>query len=99
MLSVIFWTEYLLDLALYNCKYFNGCHFSPDDANLFCSCCIFLTLNQVDVVEAFNSTSMYLDDLLNIYNLHIIHMVGQIYPAEVQLGEQIILLLKHHFCI
>ena len=36
--------------------------------------------NQADVIEAFNSTSRYLDDLLNIYNPYFEGMVKQIYP-------------------
>ena len=43
--------------------------------------------NQSDVVEAFNSTSRYLDDLLNIDNPYFEQMVGQIYPAELQLNK------------
>ena len=39
-----------------------------------CSYCLFLTLNQVDVVEAFNFTLKYLDDLLNIYNPSILNI-------------------------
>ena len=38
--------------------------------------------NQGDFIEAFNSTSRYLDDLLNIDNLYFEHMVVQIYPTE-----------------
>ena len=34
--------------------------------------------NQADVIEAFNSTSRYLDDLLNIDNLYFEGMVNQI---------------------
>ena len=37
--------------------------------------------NQVDIIEAFNSTSRYLDDLLNIDNIYFEQMVGPIYPA------------------
>ena len=36
--------------------------------------------NQADVIEAFNSTSMYLDDLLNIDSPYFEGMVKQIYP-------------------
>ena len=36
--------------------------------------------NQTDIVEAFNSTSRSLDDLLNIDNSYFEQMVGQIYP-------------------
>ena len=42
---------------------------------------------QADVIEAFNSTSRYLDDLLNIDNPYFEGMVGQIYPAELQLNK------------
>ena len=38
--------------------------------------------NPVDVVEAFNSSSRYLDDLLNIDNSYFEQMVSQIYPTE-----------------
>ena len=34
--------------------------------------------NQADVVEAFNSTPIYLDDLLNINNPYLEQMVSQI---------------------
>ena len=37
--------------------------------------------NQADIIEAFNSTSRYLDDLLNIDNPYFEQMVGQIYPT------------------
>ena len=39
-------------------------------------------LNLFDVIEAFNSTSRYLDDLLNNYNPYFIQLVGQIYLTE-----------------
>ena len=35
----------------------------------------------------FNSTSIYLDDLLNIDNPYFEQMVGQIYPTELQLNK------------
>ena len=38
--------------------------------------------NQSDVIEAFNSTSRYLDDLLNIDNNFCDSMVNRIYPSE-----------------
>ena len=41
--------------------------------------------NQADIIEAFNSTSRYLDDLLNIDNPYFEQMVGLIYPTERQL--------------
>ena len=39
------------------------------------------------MLYAFNSTSRYLDDLLNIDNIHFEHMVHRIYPAELQLNK------------
>ena len=42
---------------------------------------------QYDVNEAFNSTSSYLDDLLNIDNPYFAQMVSQIYSTELQLNN------------
>ena len=43
--------------------------------------------NQTDIIEAFNSTSRYLDDLINIDNPYFEQMIGQIHPTEPQLNE------------
>ena len=43
--------------------------------------------NQADVDEAFNSTSRYLHDLLNIDNPYLEQMVSQIYHTELQLNK------------
>ena len=43
--------------------------------------------NQADVIEAFNSLSRYLDDLLNIDKPYFESMVNQIYPPELQLNK------------
>ena len=43
--------------------------------------------NQTDIIEALNSTSRYLDDLLNTNNPYFEQMVGQIYPPELQLNK------------
>ena len=40
--------------------------------------------NQTGVIEACNSTSRYLDDLLNINKPYFEQMVDQIYPTELQ---------------
>ena len=42
---------------------------------------------QTDIIEAFNSTSRYLDDLLNIDNtcIYFDQMMDRIYPTELQL--------------
>ena len=40
-----------------------------------------------EVIEAFNSTSWYLDDLLSIDNIYFDGMVNHIYPSELQLNK------------
>ena len=40
---------------------------------------------QADDIDAFNTTSRYLDDILNINNVSFDNMVSQIYPSELQL--------------
>ena len=42
---------------------------------------------QADVIDAFNTTSKYVDDILNINNVYFDNMVSQIYPSELQLYE------------
>ena len=44
-------------------------------------------IHQNDIIEAFNSTSRYLDDLLNIDYPYFEQMVGQIYFTELQLNK------------
>ena len=39
------------------------------------------------LVDAFNTTSRYLDDILNINNLYFDNVVSQIYPPELQLNK------------
>ena len=46
-----------------------------------------ILMYQADVIEAFNSTSMYLDDLLSIHNPYCEGMVNQMYPPELQLNK------------
>ena len=43
--------------------------------------------NQTDIIEAFNSISRYLDDLLNIDYSYFEQMVGQTYPTELHLNK------------
>ena len=43
--------------------------------------------NQSGVIEAFNSTSRYLDDQLNIDNNFFDSMVNRVYPSELQLNK------------
>ena len=47
-----------------------------------------------DLIDAFNLSPKYLDDLLNIDNIHFEHMVHRIYPADLQLIEAKLLILK-----
>ena len=42
---------------------------------------------QADVIDAFNTTSRYLDDILNINNVYFDNMVSQIYASELQLNK------------
>ena len=70
-----------------------GTNCAPLVADLFLFCYerdFMLSLsedNQSDVIEAFNSTSRYLDDLLNINNNLFDSMVNHIYPSEPQLNK------------
>ena len=43
--------------------------------------------NQSEIIEAFSSTSRYLDDLLNIDNTYFDGLISQIYPQELQLNK------------
>ena len=45
-------------------------------------------VNQAHAIKAFNSTSRYLDDILNIYTPLFEGIVNQIYPPELQLKSQ-----------
>ena len=42
---------------------------------------------QVDVIDAFKTTSRYLDYILNIHNVYFDSIVGQVYPSELQLNK------------
>ena len=41
---------------------------------------------QADIIDAFNTTSRYLDDILNINNIYFDNMVRKIYHEELQLN-------------
>ena len=70
-----------------------GTNCAPLVADLFLFCYerdFMLSLsedNQSDVIEAFNFTSRYLDDLLNTGNNFFDSMVNYIYPSELQLNK------------
>ena len=67
-----------------------GC--APLVADLFLFCCegdFVVSLSddgQADVVDAFNTASRYLDDILNINYVYFDNMVGQVCPSGLQLG-------------
>ena len=42
---------------------------------------------QANVIDACNTTSRYLDDILNINNVYFDNMVCLIYPSELQLNK------------
>ena len=42
---------------------------------------------QADVIDEFNTTSRYLDDILNINKVNVANMVSHIYPSELQLNK------------
>ena len=42
---------------------------------------------QADVIDAFNTTSRYLDNILNINDVYFDKMVNQLYMSELQLNK------------
>ena len=52
---------------------------------------------QADIIDAFNTTFRYLDNILNIHNVYFDDMVSQIYPSELQFNKLIPLILKPRF--
>ena len=70
-----------------------GTTFAPLVADLFLFCyerdfmLFFSEDNQSDVIEAVNSTSRYLENLLNIDNNFFDSMVNRIYPSKLQLNK------------
>ena len=42
---------------------------------------------QADVIDAFNTTSRHLEDILNINKIYLDNMVSQIYPSKLQLNK------------
>ena len=70
-----------------------GTNCAPLVADLFLFCYerdVVMSLSddkQAYVIDAFNTTSRYLDDILNINNVYFDNMVSQIYPSELQLNK------------
>ena len=42
---------------------------------------------QADIIDAFNTTSRYLDDILNINNVFFDIMVSKIFPSELHINK------------
>ena len=70
-----------------------GTNCAPMVADLFLFCYdrdFMMSLSddkQADVIVALNTTSRYLDDILNINNVYFDNMVSQIYPSELKLNK------------
>ena len=70
-----------------------GTNCAPLVADLFLFCYerdfmdSFTKEKRYDLRDASNSTSRYLDDLLDMHNIHFEYMVHRIYPAELQLNK------------
>ena len=59
---------------------------APLVADLFLFC-YERDLMVADIIDAFNTLSRYLDDILNINNIYFDNSVSQIYPTELQLNK------------
>ena len=70
-----------------------GTNFAPLVANLFLFFYerdFMMSLSddkQADIIDCFNTTSNYLDDILNINNVYFDTMVSQIYPSDLLLNK------------
>ena len=70
-----------------------GTYFAPSVADLFLFCYerdFVMSLSEdkeADIIDVFNTTSRYLDDILNFNNVYFNTMVCQIYPSELQLNK------------
>ena len=70
-----------------------GTHCAPLVADLFLFCYerdFMMSLSddkQADIIMAFNTTSRYLDDILNLNIIYFDNIVCQIYPSELQLNK------------
>ena len=68
----------------------NNCARLVADLFLFCyqrDFMMSLSGDKADVIDAFDTTSRYLDDILNINNVYFDKMVSQIYPSELLLNK------------
>ena len=69
-----------------NCRYVTYCVSLVADLLLFCYERV-SEVTQSEVIEAFHSTSRYLDGLLSIDNSFFDRMVNRSYPSELQLNK------------
>ena len=66
---------------------------APVVADLFLFCYerdIMMSLSddkQADIIDAFNTTYRYLDDILNINNVYFDNLLSKLYPSELQLNK------------
>ena len=44
-------------------------------------------VKHADIIDAFNTSSRYLDGILNMNNVYLYNMVSQIYSSELQLNK------------
>ena len=80
----IFWIIFLLDLELNFTGKILVLRWELIVLLLLQICSLFVMR---EIIEAFISTSRYLDDLLNIDNIYFDQMVDRIYPTELQLNR------------
>ena len=70
-----------------------GTNCAPLVADMFLFCYerdVLMSLSDdkhTDIIDAFNTTSRYLDGILNINNIYFDKMVSQIYSSELQLNK------------
>ena len=70
-----------------------GTHCAPLVADLFLFCYerdFMMSLSddkQADIIMAFNTTSRYLDDILNVNIIYFDNIVCQIFPSELLLNK------------
>ena len=67
-----------------------GTNCAPLVADLFLMCYerdFMMSLSGADIIDAFNTTSRYLVDILNINNVYFDNIVSQRYPSELQLNK------------
>ena len=70
-----------------------GTNCAPLAADLFLFCyemdfMVYISYDkQADIIDAFNTTSRYLDDILNINNVYFDTMGSKIYLTELQLSK------------